>query len=188
MRKWYLVYYAQSLASDHRIQKLLQGTCKTHYNDVMMSAMASQITGVCSGEDQTSKLHVTVLCEGNSPVTGVFPSQRTSNTENVSIWWRHHVWCRFRGSESWVSSPSTAVSALFLQIVLRSRGSDDDVSWWRHQIETFSALLALCAGNSPVTGKFPSQRPLTQSFDVFCDLHLNNQLRKQTRRRWVKTP
>ena len=31
------------------------------------------------------------LCEGNSPVTGEFPAQRTSNAENVSIWWRHHV-------------------------------------------------------------------------------------------------
>ena len=37
-----------------------------------------------------SKLQVTVLCEGNSPVTGEFPSQRASNAENVSIWWRHH--------------------------------------------------------------------------------------------------
>ena len=33
-----------------------------------------------------------------------------------------------------------------------------DTSWWRHQMETFSALLALWAGNSPVTGEFPSQR------------------------------
>ena len=40
-------------------------------------------------------------------------------------------------------------------------------SWWRHQIETFSALLALCAGNSPVTGEFPTQRPVRRSFDVF---------------------
>ena len=39
----------------------------------------------------TSKLRVTGLCEGNSPVTGEFPSQRVSNAENVSIWWRHHV-------------------------------------------------------------------------------------------------
>ena len=35
---------------------------------------------------------------------------------------------------------------------------------------TFSALLALCVGNSPVTGEFPSQRPVTRSFDVFFDL------------------
>ena len=39
---------------------------------------------------KTSKLRVTGLCEGNSPVTGEFPSQRASNAENVSIWWRHH--------------------------------------------------------------------------------------------------
>ena len=43
-----------------------------------------------------SKLHVTGLCKGNPPVTGWFPSQRTSNAENVSISWRHydtvHYW------------------------------------------------------------------------------------------------
>ena len=39
---------------------------------------------------KTSKLRVTGLCVGNSPVTGEFPSQRASNAENVSIWWRHH--------------------------------------------------------------------------------------------------
>ena len=41
------------------------------------------------------------------------------------------------------------------------------LAWWRHQMETFSALLTLCTGNSPVTGEFPSQRPVTRSFDVF---------------------
>ena len=51
-----------------------------------------------------------------------------------------------------------------------------DVAWWRHQMETFSALLALCAGNSPVTGEFPTQRPVTRSFDVFVDLRLNKRL------------
>ena len=39
---------------------------------------------------KTSKPRVTGLCEGNSPVTGEFPAQRASNTENVSIWWRHN--------------------------------------------------------------------------------------------------
>ena len=40
---------------------------------------------------KTSKLRVTGLCEGNSPVTGEFPAQRASqNAENASIWWRHH--------------------------------------------------------------------------------------------------
>ena len=45
-------------------------------------------------------------------------------------------------------------------------------------METFSALLALFAGNSPVTGEFPSQRAVTRSFDVFFDLRLNKRLRK----------
>ena len=40
-------------------------------------------------------------------------------------------------------------------------------------MEAFSALLALSAGNLPVTDDFAAQRPVTQSFDVFFDLHLN---------------
>ena len=47
-----------------------------------------------------------------------------------------------------------------------------DSTWWRHQMETFSPLLALYAGNSLVTGEFPSQRPVTRNFDVFFDLRL----------------
>ena len=47
---------------------------------------------------KTSKLHVTGLCEENSPVTGEFPVQRASNAENVSILWRHHV---FEISSRW---------------------------------------------------------------------------------------
>ena len=43
----------------------------------------------------------------------------------------------------------------------------------KNQMETFVALLALCAGNSPVTGEFPSQKPVTRTFDVFSDLCLN---------------
>ena len=53
-------------------------------------------------------------------------------------------------------------------------------SWWRHEMETFSTLLALCAGNSPVPGEFPAQRPVTRSFDVFFDLRPNKRLSKQS--------
>ena len=59
--------------------------------------------------------------------------------------------------------------------------------WWRHEMETFSALLALCEGNPTVTGGFPSQRPVTLSFDIFFDLSLNKQLMKYSRRRWFET-
>ena len=51
-----------------------------------------------------------------------------------------------------------------------------------------SALPALCAGNSPVTGEFPTQRPVTRSFDVFFDLRLNKQLIKQWWGWWFETP
>ena len=51
----------------------------------------------------------------------------------------------------------------------------------------FSALLAICAGNSPVTGEFPAQRPVTRSFDVYFDLHLNKQLSKQLWGWWFET-
>ena len=61
-----------------------------------------------------------------------------------------------------------------------------DITWWRHQMETFSALLALCAGNSPVHGEFPTQRPVTLSFDVFFDMRLNKQLNKQTWGWWFE--
>ena len=50
------------------------------------------------------------------------------------------------------------------------------ISWWRHQLEAFSTLLAFCAGYSPVTGEIPAQRPVTRSFDVFLDLRLKQQL------------
>ena len=52
-------------------------------------------------------------------------------------------------------------------------------TWWHHQMETFSTLLAIFAGNSLVPGEFPTQRPVTWIFDVFFDLRLNRQLSKQ---------
>ena len=54
-------------------------------------------------------------------------------------------------------------------------------------METFSALLAICAGNSPVTGEFPAQRPVTRSFDVLFDLRLNKRLSKQSWGWWFET-
>ena len=54
--------------------------------------------------------------------------------------------------------------------------------------ENISALQALCAESSSVTGEFPSQRPVTRSFDVFFDLRHNKRLSKQSRCRWFETP
>ena len=59
--------------------------------------------------------------------------------------------------------------------------------WWRHQLETFSALLAIRAGNSPVSGEFPALRPVTRSFYVFFDLCPNKRLSKQMWGWWFET-
>ena len=54
-------------------------------------------------------------------------------------------------------------------------------------METFSALLAICAGKSPVPGEFPTQRPVTRGFDVFFDLRLNIRVSKQSGGWWLET-
>ena len=61
------------------------------------------------------------------------------------------------------------------------------MAWWRHQMETLSVLLAICARNSPVNGEFPAQRPVTRSFDVFFDLRLNKRLSKHSWGWWFET-
>ena len=76
---------------------------------------------------------------------------------------------------------------LLLWNILGNVHSPRWVTWWRHQIETFSALLAICAGNSPVPGEFPTQRQVTQSLDVFFDLRLNKRLSQQCWGWWFET-
>ena len=61
------------------------------------------------------------------------------------------------------------------------------VSWWPHPMETFSAIRAICVGNSPVTDEFPAQRPVMRSFDVFFHLRLNKPLSEQWWGWWVET-
>ena len=63
-----------------------------------------------------------------------------------------------------------------------------EITWWRHQMETFSVLLAICAGNSPVIGEVPTQKPVTRSFDVFFNLRLNNRLSKHSWGWWFEMP
>ena len=64
-----------------------------------MDMMASQITSINivystiysdADQEKSSKLLVTGLCAGSSPIAGEFPAQMASNAENVFIWWRHH--------------------------------------------------------------------------------------------------
>ena len=80
------------------------------------------------------------------------------------------------------------VICLQVQKIFFQQCNDSLKSWWRHQMEAFSALLALCARNSPVTCEFPIQRPVMRSFDVFFDLRLNKRLSIQSRGWWFETP
>ena len=54
-------------------------------------------------------------------------------------------------------------------------------------METFSALLAICAGNSPVPGEFPTQRTVTRNSDVHFDLRPNKRLSKHSWGWWFET-
>ena len=85
---------------------------------------------------------------------------------------------------NWNNRPSNAEKVKILFVALwqayASYKWDMKCAWLRHHRETISILL--------VTGKFPSQRPVTRSFEVFVDLRLNKQFHKQSRRRWFETP
>ena len=86
-------------------------------------------------------------------------------------------------------TPSTGTSENYYltMLPLRAWSRWHVLSWWRHQMKTFSALLDLCAGNSPVPGEFPAQRPLRRSFDVFFEMRLDKRLCKQSRGWWFDT-
>ena len=99
--------------------------------------------------------------------------QKTYNSKKIwSEFWPIVAWA-FEGTiksqfGSCICGTSTCrpgVKDLMVEIRLL-RPYQPKVSWWPHQMDTFSALLAICAGNSPVSGEFPAQRPVTQSFDV----------------------
>ena len=72
-----------------------------HYNDVIMGAIASQITclaivysivySVADQRKHQSSASLAFVRGSHRSATGEFPAQRASNAENVSIWWRHHV-------------------------------------------------------------------------------------------------
>ena len=86
----YIISY-QLISSYFIYSYLISPHLVSHYSDVITSTMASQIDCLLNRlfmrrSKKTSKLRVTGLCAGSSPVT----AQRASNAENSSIWWRHH--------------------------------------------------------------------------------------------------
>ena len=81
-------------------------------------------------------------------------------------------------------SDSVELNLGYVGTAMTTREHRRSFEWWRHQMKAFSALLALCEGNPPVTDGFPSRRPVTRSFDVFFDLRLNKLLSKAS----IETP
>ena len=102
----------------------------------------------------------------------------------VSLQWRHRHLDYFFNGLFWLTADKTSTfwkrGRLWGESTFPSSCAESVSTschpWWRHQMEIFSALLALCARNSPVTGDFPAQRPVTRSFDVFFDLRLNKRV------------
>ena len=68
-------------------------------------------------------------------------------------------------------------------VLIESRRNHDDVIKWNHFQRYWPFVREFL-----VTGEFPSQRPVTRSFDVFFDLCLNKQLSKQSWVWWFETP
>ena len=82
----------------------------------------------------------------------------------------------------------TALSSLSIGLVMLRPNKIKHFTWWRHPMETISVLLAICVGNSPVAGEFPTQRPVTRSFGVFFDLRLNRRVSEHSWGWWFETP
>ena len=111
-----------------------------HYSEVIMSTMASQITSLAIVY-LTVHSGVTSLCEGNSLVTGEFPSQRASNAENVSIWWRHH---EYFGQNNVINGFQFLKKSLQNSVFLLQKPSWNWIKWtvlrrpWLHCLPHFS--------------------------------------------------
>ena len=87
----------------------------------------------------------------------------------------------------WLVARTPIVTGSYWHVIQTAYFSIICNSWRRHQMETFSALLAICAGNSPVSGEFPAQRPVTRSFDIFFVVRLIKRLSKHSRVWWFET-
>ena len=107
------------------------------------------------------------------------------NAMLINYKWSLGIFCKQYSSNP---SPQMRLKITYSESVSYFPDANElNITWWLHQMETFSALLAICAGNSPVPGEFPTQRPVTRSFDVFFDLRLNKRLSKQSWGWWFET-
>ena len=105
--------------------------------------------------------------------------------ETLKCWTNNRVEILYAMTLLWREWRAVELNALLLTWPICRTGA---TRWDMYQMKTFYALLAICAVNSPVPGEFTAQRPVTQSFDVFFDLHPNTRLSKQWWGWWFETP
>ena len=122
---------------------------------------------------------VTVLDEGQMDIWLLLGHDLFYDTSDV-LWGK-----RGTGQNTWIIYATP--TRLSITTYWQTTGYLLPHTWWCHQIETFSAYLAICAGNSLVPGEFPTQWPITRSFDVLFDLRLNKRLSKQSWGWWFQT-
>ena len=82
---------------------------------------------------KTSKLCFTGLCEGNSPVTNEFPSQRASNVENIPIWWCHHGYGQYGPVANHKNTREKSQCGFLDECYFLI-----DIMYWRHQVITWT--------------------------------------------------
>ena len=109
------------------------------------------------------------------------------NDVPTSFWRNDDVIITLCGRSVYLFSPTTWKRPLFCHGFRLLPGSAVSLIMTSSN-GNISALMALYAGNSPVTGEFPTQRPVTRSFGVFFDLHMNKRLSKHWWGWWFETP
>ena len=112
---------------------------------------------------ETSKLRVTDLCEGNSPVTGEFPSQKASNVENFSIWWRHHGKTEGTVVDSISSLPCYIHSEYYIKIRVEKMTSAL-VFGFAYIVQAYSI------GNSPSANESTTKKISKYITRIYCKL------------------
>ena len=176
-----------------------------HYNDVIMGAIASQITSLAIGystaysgwdqrKHQSSAWLAFVRGIHRGPVNSPhkWPVMRKKfpfDDVIIVIFATHPYWIKFssalvhlHGNECYGEINKFTHVAREAERVGNNAILPHDVIQWKHYPRYWPCLRGI---HWTVTGGFPSKRPVTQNFEVFFNLCLNNQLNKQTRRWWI---
>ena len=124
----------------------------------------------------TSKLRITGLFEGNSPVSGEFPSQRASNAENVSIWWSHHIY-------DGITYPCT--KHLHLWHIFTSMSQYAAILWSSENLSSFEILQSCIQASILYTPVLSCIHNLNVGITVSADALVSNSPKLSVVHRWL---